>query len=227
MLTRANRVSGLMSSHRVERSALASSALQHGGRPGCCLLNGNQSHSTNENWRCADRCSAKRCLFEGDEELHADDLTSRDTRELEEAERRQIPQEMKEVLNSFRSLADGQLAVHQVSYKQGMALRHLRRRSSCNVTELATVAGVDLAAMTRMLERLEAKGLVERRRSSIDRRMVYFSLLGAGATVAALAEDVLASVTKEHLRHLAQQECVQLREFLERMRANGQALGDG
>jgi DNA-binding MarR family transcriptional regulator len=156
-----------------------------------------------------------------------DDLASRMIRVLEEGERSQITQEMKEVLASLRSLADERLAIHQISYKQGVPLRYLNRRSSCNVTELAKAAGVDLGAMTRMLERLEAKGLLERRRSSTDRRVVYVSLLEAGATIAALVDDVLVSVAEDHLKDFALQERTRLRELLERMRVNGRALADG
>jgi DNA-binding MarR family transcriptional regulator len=152
------------------------------------------------------------------------DLTSRTIPVLDEAERSQIAKEMKEVLASLRFLADERLAVHQISHKQGVPLRYLNRRSTCNVTELATAAGTDLGAMTRMLERLEAKGFLERRRSSTDRRVVYVSLLEAGATIAAVVDDVLVRVTEAHLKDFTLQERAQLCEFLERMRANGRAL---
>jgi DNA-binding HxlR family transcriptional regulator len=42
--------------------------------------------------------------------------------------------------------------------------------------------GIDAGAITRMLDRLEAKGLVERVRSETDRRVVHVRLTEAGET---------------------------------------------
>lgn len=155
-----------------------------------------------------------------------DDVGGRPNRELDAAERSQINREMKEVLTSLRSLADERLAIHEISYRQGVPLRYLHWRSPCNVTELATAVGVDVGAMTRMLERLETKGLLERHRSPGDRRMVEVSLLEAGAPVAALVDGVLLSVAEDHLKDFSLAERAQLRELLMRMRANGRERFD-
>ena len=130
---------------------------------------------------------------------------------------------MKEVLTSLRSLADERLAIHEISYKQGVPLRYLHWQSPCSVTELATAVGVDVGAMTRMLERLETKGLVERHRSPDDRRVVEVNLLDAGVAIAALVDDVLLGVADDHLKDFSQAERAKLRELLERMRTNGRA----
>jgi DNA-binding MarR family transcriptional regulator len=116
-----------------------------------------------------------------------DDMGSRANRELDAVERGRITREMKEVLTSLRSLADERLAVHEISYKQGVPLKYLHWRSPCSVTGLATAVGIDAGAMTRMLERLETKGLVERHRSPDDRRVVEINLLGAGAPLQRLS----------------------------------------
>ena len=143
----------------------------------------------------------------------------------ETAERSQVPKEMNEVLTSLRSLADERLTIYEINYRQAAPLRHLNWRHSCNVTELAVAAGIGLSAMTRLLERLEVKGLLERsRRSSTDRRVVHVSLLEAGATIAELVDEVLVGVEELHLKGFSLRERAQLREFLKRMRVNGRAL---
>jgi DNA-binding MarR family transcriptional regulator len=176
----------------------------------------------------ARRCLvAQRCLLQADGEDVVDDMGTRTERELEAAERGRIAREMKEVLTSLRSLADERLAIHNISYKQGVPLRYLHWQSPCNVTELATAVGIDVGAMTRMLERLETKGLLERHRSPDDRRVVEVSLLEAGAPIAALVDDVLVSVAEDHLKDFSLAERAQLRQLLERMRVNGRANASG
>ena len=156
-----------------------------------------------------------------------DELTGRAIHAFEQAEQGQILGEMKEVLTSLQLQADERLAIYQISYKQGVPLKYLNRRTSLNVTELAAAAEIHAGAMTRMLERLEAKGLLERRRSSSDRRIVDVRLLEPGAAVAAEIDDLLGGVEEDHLKDFSLQERARLREFLERMRVNGRAPTDG
>ena len=152
------------------------------------------------------------------------DAANRTVRELDAAEQSQIVIEMKEVLMSLQLLADERLATHRISFKQGLPLKYLNRPRSWNVTELAAAVGTAAGAMTRMLERLEAKGLLERRRRpSVDRRVVDVILLEPGVAVAAKVDGVLAHAAEDHLKGFSSEECTQLRELLGRMRANGLA----
>jgi DNA-binding MarR family transcriptional regulator len=90
--------------------------------------------------------------------------------------------------------------------------------------ELAREMSIDAGAMTRMLDRLEAKGLIERTRSETDRRVVHLRLTPEGETAAEQVPHVLAEVNNEYLRGFNKQEWQQLKEFLQRMLVNGQAL---
>jgi len=78
--------------------------------------------------------------------------------------------------------------------------------------------------MTRALDRLEAKGLVARVRSSEDRRVVNLELTDAGREVAAVVPAVLAEVLNLHLAGFSHDEWRALLGMLKRMRANGDAL---
>ena len=78
--------------------------------------------------------------------------------------------------------------------------------------------------MTRMLDRLEAKGLIERVRSETDRRVVHLRLTDAGEAATAKIPHVLASVNNDFLQGFSEREWRQLRKLVERMTANGQAL---
>jgi DNA-binding MarR family transcriptional regulator len=92
------------------------------------------------------------------------------------------------------------------------------------VAELARTLQSDPGAMTRALDRLEAKGLVARVRSSEDRRVVNLELTEAGREVAAVVPAVLAEVLNLHLAGFSKDEWRALLGMLKRMRANGEAL---
>ena len=90
--------------------------------------------------------------------------------------------------------------------------------------ELAREMDVDAGAITRLLDRLEAKGLVERLRSAADRRVVQLRLTPAGDAAAAKVPHVLAAVNNDFLQGFSESEWKQLRKLLDRMAANGQAM---
>jgi DNA-binding MarR family transcriptional regulator len=93
-----------------------------------------------------------------------------------------------------------------------------------------TVAGlsrdleIDPGSMTRSLDRLEAKGLVTRERSTEDRRVVHLVLTDEGRKVARKVPAVLAEVLNRHLEGFQEEEWQLLLQFLTRMLANGDAM---
>jgi DNA-binding MarR family transcriptional regulator len=78
--------------------------------------------------------------------------------------------------------------------------------------------------MTRMLDRLAGKGLVERVRSETDRRVVHLRLTKEGEAAAGQVPDVLAAVNNDLLRGFTKQEWLTLKDLLQRMLVNAQAL---
>lgn len=129
---------------------------------------------------------------------------------------------MRRVISSIRSQADAQLSTHGLTYVQWLPLLKL---SHCTtpptVATLARDLETDPAAMTRVLDRLEAKGLVQRERSSADRRVVQVCLTPEGQAVAAQVPPVLADVLNTHLSDFSPEEWQLLLQLLRRMLANG------
>ena len=82
----------------------------------------------------------------------------------------------------------------------------------------------DAGGMTRMLDRLEAKGLLTRSRSTVDRRVVHLALTPKGREVAQHVPAVLAAVLNEHLRGFSDDEFATLMALLRRFAGNGEAL---
>ncbi|MDB5892873.1 MAG: MarR family transcriptional regulator [Rhodoferax sp.] len=93
------------------------------------------------------------------------------------------------------------------------------------VAELARVCTLDAGGMTRILDRLEAKGLCQRERSSEDRRVVKLALTEAGHEAAKVVPQVLSQVQNAYLAGFSVEEWHTLKDMLRRMLANaGQPL---
>lgn len=89
--------------------------------------------------------------------------------------------------------------------------------------ELARFLNIDNGAVTRMIDRLEAKGLLRRERCTEDRRVAHLKLTGSGAQVAKGIPDCLSRVLNQHLRGFTNTEFATLKRYLQRMLDNGSA----
>ena len=131
---------------------------------------------------------------------------------------------MKAVIASIAGQVDRRLVDHDLTHAQWVPLFKLAHGECGTVAELARTLQSDPGAMTRVLDRLEAKGLVARTRSIDDRRVVNLELTDAGREVAAVVPAVLAEVLNLHLAGFSKEEWRALLSMLKRMRANGEAL---
>jgi DNA-binding MarR family transcriptional regulator len=95
------------------------------------------------------------------------------------------------------------------------------------VAELARECHLDAGAMTRMLDRLEAKGLCKRIRSEADRRVVNLALTDAGALAAADIPSVLSGLQNAHLSGFTDDEFQMFLGFLRRILGNAKARAIG
>lgn len=131
---------------------------------------------------------------------------------------------MRRVLSSILQQADAQLAEHDLTYVQWLPLYKLLLNSDATSTCLARDLGMDPASVTRALDRIEAKGLLQRQRSTTDRRRVELVLTDQGRAVAAQVPAALSSVLNGHLAGFSHDECRQLLSMLRRMLHNGAVL---
>lgn len=75
------------------------------------------------------------------------------------------------------------LAGHDLTYSQFMTIKHLALDHTVGVTDLARHAQLNPGAMTRLLDRLEARGLIERVADPSDRRALNILLTEAGQVI--------------------------------------------
>jgi DNA-binding MarR family transcriptional regulator len=128
------------------------------------------------------------------------------------------------LVQMMRREVEARMARHGLTDAQWRPLWTIKSGRATTANELAREACIDAGAVTRMLDRLEAKGLIERLRSETDRRVVHLRLTEAGEAATANIPHVLASVNNDFLHGFSEREWRQLRKLVERMTANGQAL---
>ena len=131
---------------------------------------------------------------------------------------------MRQILNLATAEIDKALEPAGLTNAQWVPLIKLHMRQASTVAELARECKLDAGAMTRTLDRLEAKGLVERVRSSEDRRVVNLELTREGREAAKEIPAVLCDVQNAFLQGLSGAEWQLLKDLLRRILANGQAL---
>ncbi len=131
---------------------------------------------------------------------------------------------MRRVMQSLLLQIDRRLAAHDLTYAQWMPLYLIARGECATMAALARDQSLDPGAMTRALDRLEAKGLLRRERSVQDRRVVKLELTDAGREVSRHVPAVLSEVLNAHLAGFAESEWRLLIDLLQRMAANGDAL---
>jgi DNA-binding MarR family transcriptional regulator len=91
--------------------------------------------------------------------------------------------------------AEGPLAAIGLSGRQYVVLAVMDSDEPASQLELATLTGLLPAQVVPVLDELEARGLVERRRSESDRRRSVVRLTEEGRTLLARADELERSLT--------------------------------
>jgi DNA-binding MarR family transcriptional regulator len=131
---------------------------------------------------------------------------------------------MKRIMLSIVYQADKRLDLHGLTSAQWGPLMRLQTSGGSTVAELARWLQVDAGAMTRLLDRLEKKGLCKRVRSTEDRRVVKVELTPDGEAAIKQVPAVLAEVMNAHLAGFSKSEWIALKTYLQRMLETGDAL---
>jgi DNA-binding MarR family transcriptional regulator len=128
-----------------------------------------------------------------------------------------------------RTLSGLLLAEHGLTLNDYEALLHLSRAEEGRMrrVDLADRLLLTASGVTRLLDGLEAAGLVERASCATDRRVVYAVITGAGRErLAAAAETHLAQVRELFEDRFDAEELGRLTELLGRLPGAELALGE-
>jgi len=128
---------------------------------------------------------------------------------------------IKQVFSSLVRGVDQHMQPLELTAMQWEPILLLFLERADTVAALARESNMNCGAMTRMLDRLEEKQLVRRRRSDDDRRVVHLELTDKGRRVGDEIQPLINVALKRHLRGFSDKEISTLTDFLRRMLENG------
>ncbi|SIT36830.1 Transcriptional regulator, MarR family [Paraburkholderia piptadeniae] len=109
---------------------------------------------------------------------------------------------------------DAALKELDISGQQMGIVLMLRQNLASTPFELSKMLGIDTGLMTRMLDKLEARGLLVRSRDQQDRRVVNLSLTKDGIAVADQIPEIAPDVLNARLKDFTKAELTELRRLL-------------
>ncbi|WP_374317697.1 MarR family winged helix-turn-helix transcriptional regulator [Aquabacterium sp.] len=131
---------------------------------------------------------------------------------------------MRRIIHSLLNRVDHKLEMHGLTHAQWAPLYVMSRYPGITLAELSRELRIDPGAMTRTLDRLEAKGLCRRERSTQDRRVIHLRLTPEGEAASAPVPGVMCESLNAYLAGFSREEWQGLLSMLRRMLANVDAL---
>jgi DNA-binding MarR family transcriptional regulator len=120
------------------------------------------------------------------------------------------------------SKLDAELQSFGITGMQFAILKNVADEAAGTAADLCRLLHYDTGSMTRLVDRLEEKGLLRRERSKDDRRVVSLRITGAGRTALPRLQDSAAGAIQRMLTGFSAAEVNDLRGLLGRMIENGQ-----
>lgn len=110
-------------------------------------------------------------------------------------------------------------AGHDLTFSQFIAIKKLAA-GTASVTDLARAADLNPGAMTRLLDKLEARGILERVADPNDRRALHIHLTNAGKAIWRDIDQCGQRVRERALRDMDDATRAQLTRLIEQVRDN-------
>lgn len=114
---------------------------------------------------------------------------------------------------------------HDLTFSQYIAIKKLAD-GIASVTDLARAAELNPGAMTRLLDKLEARGLIAREADPGDRRALHIHLTEAGFAIWRDIDQCGMRVRERALSGLSEDDRERLTQLLEHVRDNLSLSGD-
>lgn len=122
--------------------------------------------------------------------------------------------------NAIFAQLEVELAPLELTTAQFIVVIAAMRQRARTVNEFCAFAGVDAGAMSRLLDRLEAKDIVRRVRGEGDRRQVQVELTDKGHALSPQIMPALVRVYQQFLDGFSPDEALQLQALLQRLLVN-------
>ena len=121
-------------------------------------------------------------------------------------------------------LLERHLVDHDVTAAQFKIVLLISQERASSSADLVRLLSLDSGAMTRMLDRLEQKGLLTRERSIEDRRQVRLTLTQSGKALGVRVPQIAADATNELTGCLSRSELDEFQRLLKKMLMAADAL---
>ena len=131
---------------------------------------------------------------------------------------------MRRIISLVSQGVERELEPTGLTNAQWVPMLKLSMGCASTAAELARQCDLDAGSMTRLLDRLEAKELCRRIRSSEDRRVVNLELTDAGRAAAQEIPGILCGVQNALLAGFSVEEWKTLQSYLRRMLDTAQTL---
>jgi len=129
---------------------------------------------------------------------------------------------LKQLRSAIERAVDDEMAEHDLTGVQWGPLLMIDQGLGSTAAEIARIGCVDTGAVTRMLDRLEGKGLVRRSRCPSDGRVMQLELTEEGQRLCKLIPFGLARVLNSLLRGFTEAEVETFKTLARRMLANAE-----
>jgi len=126
----------------------------------------------------------------------------------------------------FRQANNGLQKDLGVTAPQGAVLFHLQRRDGARMGDLAATLGLNAPAVSGLIDRMEAQGLVARQREKTDARAARVHLTEAGRTLAVQVTERLRAFNEALSEGFTEQQMEVVYGFLAALARRGPELWD-
>ena len=116
--------------------------------------------------------------------------------------------------NQLMPRAEALFADAELTFSQWVVLMSLRDRTATTCAEIARHMNHDTGATTRLVDRLEKRGLLARNRSTADRRVVHLKLLPPGKAMAKALTPRIVDFWNRVLEDFSKEEAATLIKLL-------------
>lgn len=129
---------------------------------------------------------------------------------------------LEQTVRQMRGYAQRQLDTLQsgITVDQWVLLKIIDEYQKISQVELAQVANKDTASITRILDLLQKKGLIQRIDDEFDRRKYLVSLTGEGVAFVKRYLPVVSRIRSQIAHGLSNDEIQTLKSILEKIRRN-------
>ncbi|MBC8322938.1 MAG: MarR family transcriptional regulator [Candidatus Marinimicrobia bacterium] len=125
----------------------------------------------------------------------------------------------------MKKMLDSRLSEFNVTSSQASVLNTLSNFDGLPLSDVGKSVHLDKPAITGLADRMENDGLVERRRTSSDRRIIQLFLTVKGKSLFNKIEDIIVDVDQHLVMDFSEKEIDTLHEMLQRIwdQSNGQS----